>query len=80
MNTANIVDRKTKLVVIVKVLLDKDSKTQIQGIVNTIYESSVSSIIVGNTTIKRPAAVLVGYILLEKDRQVLLETSGYSSL
>ncbi|RDI87334.1 hypothetical protein Vi05172_g2833 [Venturia inaequalis] len=77
-NAANAVDRKTKPVVMVKVSPDEDSETQIQGIVDAVYESGVSGVIVGNTTMKRPAASPAGYILPEKDGRALLETGGYS--
>ncbi|TLD39593.1 dihydroorotate dehydrogenase [Venturia nashicola] len=77
-DAANSVDRKTKPVVMVKVSPDEDSETQIQGIVDAVYESGVGGVIVGNTTMKRPDAVPAGYILPEKDGRALLETGGYS--
>lgn len=77
-NAANAVDRKTKPVVMVKVSPDEDSETQIQGIVDAVYESGVGGVIVGNTTMKRPAAIPAGYVLPEKDGRALLESGGYS--
>lgn len=77
-DAANAVDRKTKPVVMVKVSPDEDSESQIQGIVDAVYESGVGGVIVGNTTMKRPAPIPAGYILPEKDERALLETGGYS--
>ncbi|QDS72673.1 hypothetical protein FKW77_002925 [Venturia effusa] len=77
-NAANATDRKSKPVVMVKVSPDEDSETQIQGIVDAVYESGVGGVIVGNTTMKRPAAIPAGYLLPEKDGQALLESGGYS--
>jgi dihydroorotate dehydrogenase len=77
-DAANAEDRKTKPVVMVKVSPDEDSESQIQGIVDAVWESGVGGVIVGNTTMKRPAPLPAGYILPEKDGRALLETGGYS--
>jgi dihydroorotate dehydrogenase len=77
-DAANAVDRKKKPVVMVKVSPDEDSESQIQGIVDAVWESGVGGVIVGNTTMKRPAAIPAGYILPEKDGRALLEAGGYS--
>jgi dihydroorotate dehydrogenase len=77
-DAANATDRKIKPAVMVKISPDEDSDSQVQGIVDAVWASGVSGVIVGNTTMKRPDPVPAGYELPEKDARTLLETGGYS--
>ena len=77
-DTANRTDRQIKPVVMVKVSPDEDSDAQVQGICDAVWESGVAGVIVGNTTMKRPDPLPLGYTLPAKDAQALLETGGYS--
>lgn len=77
-DAANRTDRQIKPVVMVKVSPDEDSDSQVQGIVDAVWESGVAGVIVGNTTMKRPDPLPMGYVLPSRDAQALLETGGYS--
>lgn len=78
-NTANSTDRKTKPAVMVKVSPDEDSDAQIEGICAAVWASGVDGVIVGNTTNKRPDTIPKGYVLPEKDTNILRsEIGGYS--
>ncbi|KAF1960788.1 FMN-linked oxidoreductase [Byssothecium circinans] len=72
------VDRKTKPAIMVKVSPDEDSDEQIAGITEAIWDSGVDGVIVGNTTKKRPDPIPRGYLLPDKEANVLLEQGGYS--
>jgi len=75
---ANLVDRKTKPVVMVKVSPDEDSDEQIQGICDAIWESGVQGVIIGNTTRRRPDPWPQGFMLSATETRTLLEQGGYS--
>ena len=70
--------RRTKPAVMVKVSPDEDSDAQIEGICSAVWASGVDGVIVGNTTKKRPDPAPRGYIMPEKEAQLLTETGGYS--
>ncbi|KAF2637440.1 FMN-linked oxidoreductase [Massarina eburnea CBS 473.64] len=72
------VDRKTKPAIMVKVSPDEDSDEQISGICEAVWESGVDGVIVGNTTKKRPDPIPKGYLLTEREANVLTEQGGYS--
>ncbi|OJD34285.1 dihydroorotate reductase [Diplodia corticola] len=71
-------DRKTKPAVMVKVSPDEDTKEQMSGICDAVWESGVDGVIVGNTTKSRPAPLPRGYIMPTHEQETLLETGGYS--
>lgn len=71
-------DRKTKPAVMVKVSPDENSDEQVQGIVDAVWASGVDGIIVGNTTMKRPDPLPLGYTLSASDIRIMAETGGYS--
>lgn len=75
---ANLVDRKTKPAVMVKVSPDEDSDSQIQGICDAVWESGVHGVIVGNTTKRRPDPWPQGYMLSATEARTMLEQGGYS--
>jgi dihydroorotate dehydrogenase len=75
---ANLVPRKNKPVVMVKVSPDEDSDSQIQGICDAVWESGVAGVVVGNTTMKRPAPLPKDYMLPAKEARALMEFGGYS--
>jgi dihydroorotate dehydrogenase len=77
-DAANATDRQIKPVVMVKISPDEDSDAQVRGICDAIWESGVAGVIVGNTTMKRPDPLPLGYQLPTKDAQAALETGGYS--
>ncbi|KAF2111132.1 hypothetical protein BDV96DRAFT_499932 [Lophiotrema nucula] len=72
------VDRKSKPAIMVKVSPDEDSEEQVLGICEAIWESGVDGVIVGNTTKKRPDPLPRGYLLPEKEANIILEQGGYS--
>jgi dihydroorotate dehydrogenase len=71
-------DRRTKPAVMVKVSPDEDSKEQVEGICDAIWDSGVDGVIVGNTTKQRPAPLPAGSTLPEKEQKLITETGGYS--
>jgi dihydroorotate dehydrogenase len=75
---ANMVDRKVKPAVMVKVSPDEDSDTQIQGICDAVWEAGVDGVIVANTTKRRPDPWPQGYMLSVTEAHNLLEQGGYS--
>lgn len=75
---ANLVDRKTKPAVMVKVSPDEDSEAQIQGICDAVWESGIQGVIVGNTTKRRPDPWPQGYMLTATEARTMLEQGGYS--
>ena len=75
---ANMVDRKVKPAVMVKVSPDEDSETQIQGICDAVWEAGVNGVIVANTTKRRPDPWPQGYMLSVTEANNLLEQGGYS--
>jgi dihydroorotate dehydrogenase len=75
---ANLVDRKTKPAVMVKVSPDEDSAAEIQGICDAVWESGVQGVIIGNTTKRRPDPWPQGYMLSATEARTLLEQGGYS--
>jgi len=75
---ANMVDRKTKPAVMVKVSPDEDSDAQIQGICDAVWEAGVDGVIVANTTKRRPDPWPQGYMLSATEARNLLEQGGYS--
>lgn len=75
---ANMVDRKTKPAVMVKVSPDEDSDAQIQGICDAVWESGVQGVIVGNTTRRRPDPWPQGHMLTATEARNMLEPGGYS--
>lgn len=77
-DTAKQTQRKTKPAVMVKVSPDEDSEEQVRGICAAVWASGVDGVIVGNTTKKRPDVLPQGYLLPEKEAQIMLEMGGYS--
>ncbi|KAL1614762.1 Dihydroorotate dehydrogenase (quinone), mitochondrial [Diplodia seriata] len=75
---AQAADRKSKPRVMVKVSPDEDTKEQMSGICDAVWESGVDGVIVGNTTKSRPAPLPRGYIMPAHEQETLLETGGYS--
>lgn len=72
------VDRKTKPAIMVKVSPDEDSEEQVAGICEAVWSSGVDGVIVGNTTKKRPDPLPRGYLLPQKEADIILEQGGYS--
>lgn len=75
---ARATDRKVKPAVMVKVSPDEDTDDEVRGICEAVWASGVDGIIVGNTTKKRPNPLPEGFVLPEKEAQILLEQGGYS--
>src|SRR5204863_456336 len=71
-------DRNTKPAVMVKVSPDEDSKEQVEGICDAIWDSGVDGVIVGNTTKQRPAPLPGASSLPPHEQQLLSEHGGYS--
>jgi dihydroorotate dehydrogenase len=72
------VDRKTKPKVMVKVSPDEDEDTQMEGIVQAVWQSGVDGVIVGNTTKRRNGIIPPGVTITPKEASTLMETGGYS--
>lgn len=72
------VDRKTSPKVMVKVSPDEDEDTQIEGIVQAVWQSGVDGIIVGNTTKRRHGVVPLNIVITPQEATTLAETGGYS--
>lgn len=77
-DAARTTQRKNKPAVMVKVSPDEDSEEQVNGICAAVWASGVDGIIVGNTTKKRPDPLPQGYLLPDKEAQLMLEMGGYS--
>jgi len=75
---AQATDRKIRPFVMVKVSPDEDSREQIAGICQAIWDSGVDGVIVGNTTKSRPDPVPRGYQMSSMEQETLQETGGYS--
>ncbi|KAK4210503.1 mitochondrial Dihydroorotate dehydrogenase [Rhypophila decipiens] len=70
-------DRRQKPKVMVKVSPDEDDDSQIEGVVQAVWESGVDGVIVGNTT-RRRNVVPQGLVLGNKEQLALQEEGGYS--
>ncbi|KAF3767220.1 FMN-linked oxidoreductase [Cryphonectria parasitica EP155] len=70
--------RRTKPKVMVKVSPDEDEAAQMEGIVQAVYMSGVDGVIVGNTTKRRAGLVPEGVRLMQRERDALMETGGFS--
>ncbi|ETS83108.1 hypothetical protein PFICI_04984 [Pestalotiopsis fici W106-1] len=77
-NEAKKVDRKTSPKVMVKVSPDEEEDTQMEGIVQAVWESGVDGVIVGNTTKRRNGIVPPGIAVTPQEATTLAETGGYS--
>jgi len=75
---ANRTERKQKPKVMVKVSPDEDDDTQMEGVVQAVWESGVDGVIVGNTTRRRTGLVPQGVKLSNKEQKALTEDGGYS--
>lgn len=75
---AQATDRKIRPFVMVKVSPDEDSREQIAGICQAIWDSGVDGVIVGNTTKSRPDPVPRGYQISSVEQETLQEAGGYS--
>lgn len=75
---AKATERKTKPFVMVKVSPDENSREQIAGICQAVWDSGVDGVIVGNTTKSRPDPVPRGFRLSSAEQEILQETGGYS--
>lgn len=71
-------DRKLKPKVMVKVSPDEDDDTQMEGVVQAVWESGVDGVIVGNTTKRRTGLAPAGVKLSNKEQLALTEEGGYS--
>lgn len=70
--------RKTKPRVMVKVSPDEDDDTQMEGVVEAVWNSGVDGVIVGNTTKRRTGIVPKGVKLIGDEPDVLHEEGGFS--
>ncbi|KAK4183505.1 hypothetical protein QBC35DRAFT_518173 [Podospora australis] len=70
--------RKNKPRVMVKVSPDENDDTQMEGVVQAVWESGVDGIIVGNTTKRRAGLVPQGIKLTGKEQKNIMEEGGYS--
>jgi len=71
-------DRRTKPAILVKVSPDEDSREQVEGICEAVWDSGVDGVIVGNTTKRRPNPLPTGTKLSETEAAIMLEQGGYS--
>lgn len=72
------VNRKTSPKVMVKVSPDEDEDTQMEGIVQAVWQSGVDGVIVGNTTKRRTGIIPPGVTMTAKEAATLNETGGFS--
>ncbi|KAK9799932.1 hypothetical protein AB5N19_10460 [Seiridium cardinale] len=72
------VNRKTTPKVMVKVSPDEDEQTQMEGIVQAVWQSGVDGVIVGNTTKRRHGVVPPNIVITPQEATVLAEQGGYS--
>lgn len=72
------VNRKTTPKVMVKVSPDEDEDTQMEGIVQAVWQSGVDGVIVGNTTKRRHGVVPSNIVITPQEATTLAETGGYS--
>lgn len=70
--------RKTKPRVMVKVSPDEDDETQMEGVVQAVWNSGVDGVIVGNTTKRRTGLVPEGVRLTGQEQKNIMEEGGYS--
>ncbi|EGO58872.1 hypothetical protein NEUTE1DRAFT_116287 [Neurospora tetrasperma FGSC 2508] len=70
--------RKTKPRVMVKVSPDEDDDTQMEGVVEAVWNSGVDGVIVGNTTKRRTGIVPKGVKLIDDEPKILHEEGGFS--
>ncbi|KAK3990838.1 hypothetical protein QBC44DRAFT_58220 [Cladorrhinum sp. PSN332] len=70
--------RKTKPKVMVKVSPDEDDDTQMEGVVQAVWNSGVDGVIVGNTTKRRGGVIPEGVRMTSKEQQNFMEEGGYS--
>jgi dihydroorotate dehydrogenase len=71
-------NRKTTPKVMVKVSPDEDEDTQMEGIVQAVWQSGVDGVIVGNTTKRRHGVVPSNVVITPQEANVLSEQGGYS--
>ncbi|KAJ4380414.1 Dihydroorotate dehydrogenase (quinone), mitochondrial [Neurospora sp. IMI 360204] len=70
--------RKIKPRVMVKVSPDEDDDTQMEGVVEAVWNSGVDGVIVGNTTKRRTGIVPKGVKLIDDEPNILREEGGFS--
>ncbi|ORY58130.1 dihydroorotate dehydrogenase [Pseudomassariella vexata] len=71
-------NRRTKPKVMVKVSPDEDDDSQMEGVVQAVWQSGVDGVIVGNTTNRRTGIVPPKVAITAKEAATLTETGGYS--
>ncbi|KAA8624068.1 hypothetical protein SMACR_04653 [Sordaria macrospora] len=77
-DAAQATKRKNKPRVMVKVSPDEDDNTQMEGVVEAVWNSGVDGVIVGNTTKRRTGIIPQGVKLIGDEPEVLHEEGGFS--
>ncbi|KAK3956658.1 hypothetical protein QBC32DRAFT_202477 [Pseudoneurospora amorphoporcata] len=77
-DAAQATKRKNKPRVMVKVSPDEDDDTQMEGVVEAVWNSGVDGVIVGNTTKRRTGIIPPGVKLIGDEPEILHEDGGFS--
>ena len=70
--------KRVRPAVMVKVSPDQDSRQDVRGICDAVWESGVDGVIVGNTTTRRRDLLPADYNLPAREAALLLEQGGFS--